>query len=247
MAKFHINSKGEPGLCQAQKSCPFGGEASHYATAEEARQAFEASQDAFAVVISHSKKSQETRQVVTQDATLATALTVAAQEYGEADSKQDWIEDKTVAVARAQERVMMTAADSAAREKALQQKANARTALLAAQLTTWRNSPFYDERVEESMKASAVVISEADTALEAALNDEKAQEEVAQHSGLAKTDVRRILEIAQEEYLRPTSPRNQPLATLATDDNYAMRTAHVFRIEKPQVQKVINFASSYSA
>ncbi len=41
MAKYHINAKGEPGVCQALKNCPFGGEAAHYASAQEAREAYE--------------------------------------------------------------------------------------------------------------------------------------------------------------------------------------------------------------
>jgi hypothetical protein len=44
MAKFHINSKGEAGKCFAvQGGCPFGGEASHYPSEENARTAFELS------------------------------------------------------------------------------------------------------------------------------------------------------------------------------------------------------------
>ena len=43
MAKYHINPKtGEPGLCHAVKSCPFGGDDAHYSSKTEARQAFEA-------------------------------------------------------------------------------------------------------------------------------------------------------------------------------------------------------------
>lgn len=40
---FHINPKtGEPGPCKAMVSCPFGDlEADHYATADDARQAYE--------------------------------------------------------------------------------------------------------------------------------------------------------------------------------------------------------------
>ena len=44
MARYHINAKGEPGVCRAQQSCPFGGAEDHYGSADEARQAFEASQ-----------------------------------------------------------------------------------------------------------------------------------------------------------------------------------------------------------
>lgn len=42
--KFHINSKGEPGACSAQRGgCPFGGEIDHYATKEGASAAYERS------------------------------------------------------------------------------------------------------------------------------------------------------------------------------------------------------------
>jgi len=43
MSKFHINAAGEAGPCKAENGgCPFGGEAEHYATAKEARDAYEA-------------------------------------------------------------------------------------------------------------------------------------------------------------------------------------------------------------
>ena len=41
---YHINSKGEPGLCKAQKACPFGGSDAHFTSKEAARFAFEALQ-----------------------------------------------------------------------------------------------------------------------------------------------------------------------------------------------------------
>lgn len=42
MAKFHINSKGEPGKCRALLRCPLGAtEAEHYKTPEAARAAYE--------------------------------------------------------------------------------------------------------------------------------------------------------------------------------------------------------------
>lgn len=44
MAKYHINGEGNPGLCKAQSGkCPFGGEANHYGSQENARKAFELS------------------------------------------------------------------------------------------------------------------------------------------------------------------------------------------------------------
>ena len=44
MARYHINSKGEPGVCKAQQACPFGGAEEHYDSADQAREAFEAQQ-----------------------------------------------------------------------------------------------------------------------------------------------------------------------------------------------------------
>lgn len=42
MAKYHINAKGEPGLCKARTSCPFGDfKTEHYSSADEAREAYE--------------------------------------------------------------------------------------------------------------------------------------------------------------------------------------------------------------
>lgn len=44
MTKYHINGEGNPGLCKAQNGkCPFGGEANHYSSEENARKAFELS------------------------------------------------------------------------------------------------------------------------------------------------------------------------------------------------------------
>lgn len=43
MGKYHVNGKGEPGLCKAQFSCPFGGIQDHYDSPEVARAAFEVS------------------------------------------------------------------------------------------------------------------------------------------------------------------------------------------------------------
>ncbi len=44
MTSFHINAKGEPGQCRAQKQCPFGGVDAHFTSAEAARSAYEAQQ-----------------------------------------------------------------------------------------------------------------------------------------------------------------------------------------------------------
>lgn len=44
MSRYHINKKGEPGICSAEVKCPLGGgEEQHYSTPEKARQAFELS------------------------------------------------------------------------------------------------------------------------------------------------------------------------------------------------------------
>ena len=51
--KFHVNSKGEAGVCKAQNGgCPFGGEAEHYSSGDEARAAFEAQMEAQATPLS---------------------------------------------------------------------------------------------------------------------------------------------------------------------------------------------------
>lgn len=40
--RYHVNSKGEAGVCRAKKTCPFGDlESDHYSSPEEARQAYE--------------------------------------------------------------------------------------------------------------------------------------------------------------------------------------------------------------
>lgn len=45
MARYHINSKGEVGICRAHKgACPFGGDDNHFPTAELARAAYEEEQ-----------------------------------------------------------------------------------------------------------------------------------------------------------------------------------------------------------
>lgn len=43
MRKFHVNEKGEPGICKATIKCQFGEESQHYETAAAARAAFESS------------------------------------------------------------------------------------------------------------------------------------------------------------------------------------------------------------
>lgn len=45
MAKFHLNSNGDAGICKAsQGNCPFGGDEDHFTSPEAARSAFEATQ-----------------------------------------------------------------------------------------------------------------------------------------------------------------------------------------------------------
>lgn len=42
MAKYHINSKGDSGICSAEAGgCPFGSESEHHASAEDARKSYE--------------------------------------------------------------------------------------------------------------------------------------------------------------------------------------------------------------
>lgn len=43
-AKYHLNEKGEPGLCQARRACPFGDASAHYGSKAEAQIAYEAQQ-----------------------------------------------------------------------------------------------------------------------------------------------------------------------------------------------------------
>lgn len=53
MAKFHLNpATGEASRCKALFSCPFGSTEEHYPTIDEAREAFEQSQDAFSPKLS---------------------------------------------------------------------------------------------------------------------------------------------------------------------------------------------------
>jgi len=48
MAKYHLNSKGEPGNCRAAKgNCPFGSDDQHFSTKEAARSAYEKEMAAF--------------------------------------------------------------------------------------------------------------------------------------------------------------------------------------------------------
>jgi hypothetical protein len=45
MARYHINYKGNPGICHAKNKCPFGDiKTEHYSSKDEAQEAFEKSQ-----------------------------------------------------------------------------------------------------------------------------------------------------------------------------------------------------------
>lgn len=58
MPKFHINNNGEAGACRATNGvCPFGGDAQHYSSFENARAAFELSMAAEAIPNPSRKKA----------------------------------------------------------------------------------------------------------------------------------------------------------------------------------------------
>ena len=252
MARYHINPEtGEPGVCKATKGgCPFGGESDHYDSPTAAREAFEAGQSSFAVVIKKSGEAVNTpprKEIKTFDAELHTALATAEDEYGEAEDKQDWLQSKIDSVGKAQSKLDRTLPGTPERGEAMVARDEARTAMLAADLVNWRNSPFYTEAVEERMKQTAVVISDADASLESALADERGQRELASRLGLAQQDVTRILEITQEEYLRPRAPRSRPIGELSEDTQYASYTAYAFRIPEENVQEVLRLAARNSS
>lgn len=57
MSKFHVNSKGEPGRCSAEKGhCPYGDAEHHYATKAEAQQAYEASMTPVPVALTKAQR-----------------------------------------------------------------------------------------------------------------------------------------------------------------------------------------------
>ncbi len=59
MAKYHVNpASGEPGLCRARKSCPFGRADEHFSSKELAREAFEYSQEAFSKPLKNSAATE---------------------------------------------------------------------------------------------------------------------------------------------------------------------------------------------
>lgn len=60
MSKFHVNDSGEPGKCSAQKGgCPFGEDAQHYGSPEDARAAFEFSMASKQIPVSSKKTANE--------------------------------------------------------------------------------------------------------------------------------------------------------------------------------------------
>lgn len=58
MSKFHINWKGEPGICKAKSgNCPLGDAEDHFATKNEARDAYEAAHSSFAATVQNPRVS----------------------------------------------------------------------------------------------------------------------------------------------------------------------------------------------
>ena len=55
MAKYHINYKGNPGVCRAEKNCPFGGPSEHFDSPETARAAYEKTMEREYKKLSHSR------------------------------------------------------------------------------------------------------------------------------------------------------------------------------------------------
>lgn len=249
MAKYHVNDKGEAGVCSARAgNCPFGGAEDHYESAEAAREAYSKDKSSFAVAIRREPAPDRNRKLISaEDPELAQAVARAEEEYAAAGDVQDWLVAKIEGVERVQHSVLMTHPGTPEREAALEARAEARQALLAADLVNWKHSPFYRKDVEEAMKRTAVVVQDADSSIEAALADERRQGEIAAELGLARQDVTRILELTQEDYLRPRSPQASSIRELAQDEQYATYTAHVFRIEEEQVKQVLSLAASNSS
>lgn len=65
MKKYHINGNGEAWPCNAAKGgCPFGGEADHFSTPQEARAFYEASQSSFPALVTYEKLEPPYRDTV---------------------------------------------------------------------------------------------------------------------------------------------------------------------------------------
>lgn len=101
MSRYHINEKGEPGVCKAKYGCPFGDmEADHYGSKEEARAAYELQRQAFPASASKKKRYAWPEQAVTRS--FASKRTpggrIVAQISGHSDSMntphvvQAWLE-----------------------------------------------------------------------------------------------------------------------------------------------------------
>ena len=94
MAKYHINGKGEAGLCRARKSCPFGDlTEDHYSSAEEARQAFEDSMRAFEGTVAPASLSPEAFKALppdTQRLVMAAVGRVLKEEEWDEQGKELW-------------------------------------------------------------------------------------------------------------------------------------------------------------
>lgn len=246
MARYHTNPEtGNVGPCTAEKKCPFGDlQADHYDTPEAAREAFEAKQDTFAVVLK--KSDGDGREVNSFDANIAQRMARAFQEYEDAADKAKWIEDKVMVLDGAQTALDRTLPGTVERSEALTSRTAAREELLAADLVMWRESPFYNEAVEARMKETTVNVSDADSSIEEALADNTAKAAVANEFGISTRDVDNILEVAHRDYLRPRAPLASSIGDLSTNANYAADTAYVFRVEPAAVQGVLNYAANYS-
>lgn len=245
MARYHINGNGEPGICKAtQGGCPFGSADEHFDTPEAAREAFEASNDSFAVVLT--KAGNTSREVNSFDANLSMRMARAVQEFEDAGDKNKWIEDKVMALDEAQANLDRTLPGTAERSEALVSRIEAREELLAADLVVWRDSPFYNEAVEQRMKDTTINVSDADSSIEQALADQDGLRSVAAAHGISQRDAENILDVAHRDYLRPRSPMSTSIRDLSANDAYASTTAYVFRVDPAAVQGVLNYASNYS-
>ena len=255
MARFHINAKGEPGKCSAQSgNCPFGGDTDHYNSLDEAQSAFEKTMasETFTVVKNTDRpdfSAYTVRNVEAFDLSLAKSLETAQREYSSYSSSEEinkWISDKIDAVEENQKALDRAVPGTSDRTAAQENRRKVREELLAADLTVWKDSEFYNEGVEERMKENAVVIEDADNSIENALADAQGRKEIAKETGLSENDVENILVIVQKDYLRPRGAMTSSLTKLSENGNYVDDTAYVFRAKPTAVKAVLDFASRYS-